>query len=140
MRVQDLEGRVLPLAAVLADVVELPIEKQDDLHLMYVLCGHMSAGLLLSVGDRFVFVIGLAPGWLETVLIDLQLQDQLSELVLELAEVANEQLVLVVVDLMSVGDRLLLDGVIVWDDVPELNEVQQRKGELGQLKSDPTCR
>jgi hypothetical protein len=85
-------------------------------------------------------VIGLAPGWLETVLINLQLQDQLSELVLELAEVANEQLVLVVVDLMPVGDRLLLDGVIVWDDVPELNEVQQRKGELGQLKSDPTCR
>ena len=53
---------------------------------------------------------------------------------------ANEQLVLVVVDLMPVGDRLLLDCVIVWDDVPELNEVQQRKGELGQVKSDPTCR
>ena len=70
----------------------------------------------------------------------MQLQDQLSELVIELAEVANEQLVLVVVDLMPVGDRLLLDGVIVWDDVPELNEVQQRKGELGQVKSDPTCR
>ena len=49
MRVQDLEGRVLPLAAVLADVVELPIEKQDDLHLMDVLCGHISGELLLSV-------------------------------------------------------------------------------------------
>jgi hypothetical protein len=49
MRVQDLEGRVLPLAAVLADVVELPIEKQDDLDLMNVLCGHISGELLLSV-------------------------------------------------------------------------------------------
>jgi hypothetical protein len=62
MRVQDLEGRVLPLAAVLADVVELPIEKQDDLDLMNVLCGHMSGGLQFSVDDRFVFVIGIAPG------------------------------------------------------------------------------
>ncbi len=36
MSVQYLEGRVLPLAAVLVDVVDLPVEEQYDLHLMNV--------------------------------------------------------------------------------------------------------
>ena len=51
----------------------------------------------------------------------------------------HEQLVLKVMDLVQIGDVLLVFGAIVWNDDTELDEINKRKGELAHIESDPTC-
>jgi hypothetical protein len=137
MRVQDLEGPADPFLVFLGMVGDF-LRGEDDLHLVDVLSGDINSGFLGAPGNMDVFLVGVSLEFLDVVRVASIVVDHLLVLVFELSVAADEQVILKVVHFMKVTVRLILGRVEVRDDVPELNDVQHREGELRCQESKTT--
>ena len=90
---------------------------------------------LIAVGNGFVLLVRITSNRLHSVVFlkESILQQQVIVLVIELVEGAKQERITMVMDLVPVDSCRLVVRVKVRDDVPKLDQVEEREGELPEL-------